>query len=326
MKAARLALATTLSFALLLGGCGSFMKEVSSEVQNQLGGSETSTSGTSAVASLNEYSDLVNAVYDEMDYLEYDLYYYEDDIQYYEPGAYELYFDCLFEVYELETMKASTASPSSELAKEDRDWLTSQAAQIVESAENTKTMCMDLDRYVSAQDYKDDNFAKSEQLLTSLYAEMDRYYELHNALVAKLDELYDIHENFVVDPNDPISVGIGNMKEDMDLADAFVDLVDAAYEKESFDGVNELQSLYDQLLASAEAHGANPGITDQYTYDYYEYFYSDLQDSFLPAAKRAIRAFNTQSWTELDSAYWDLDDYYGFMIDNYNLYLDISGY
>jgi hypothetical protein len=155
---------------------------------------------------------------------------------------------------------------------------------------------------------------------------MDQYYVYHNEVVDKLDALYDVYENFEVDPSDPISVGIGNMRDDMDLADAVFEILDNAYNTNEFTELEALQQAYDALLASAETNSADPGIWDEYTLDYYEYFYTDLQDNFLPASKVALRAYQDGNWDDLDYAYWDMSDYYGFLIDSYNSYLDMAGY
>jgi|GEM_PF-2964245 len=330
MKATRAILASLFGLIFILTGCGSFISDVRDEVNDELFDYDYDSSDSyaydSAVSSLNNYSDLINETYDEMDYLEYDLFYYTDDISYYDPGVYEPTFTCLFELYSYDWLSEATASPSSEIAEADQTWLVNQANLIFARVDSTEEVCRELDRYVSAQDYKDDSFARSDELVNAIYAEIDAYYVLHNEMVDKLEALYDIHENFVVDPSNPISVGIGNMKIDMDYADELADILDDAYETESFARVDELQALYDTLLASADLNAPNPGITDEYVLDYYEYFYTDLQDNFLPASKRAIRAFNDGSWDDLDYAYWDVADYYGFLIDDYNTYLDVAGY
>jgi hypothetical protein len=335
MKLSRYFIASFLALSLVLTACGSFVDEVKNELgiasnyDDYAYDSEYNYddySYDSAVGSLNNYSDLINDVYDEMDYLEYDLFYYVDDIDYYDPGVYEPTFSCLFELYSYDWLKESTNSPSYELTDVERQSLIAQADAIFASADSTKETCRELDRYVSSQDYKDDNFAQSTILTDSLYAEMDAYYVLHDQMVDTLEALYDIYENFVVDPNDPESVAIGNMKDDMDIADAFIDIVDDAYATESFDRLSDIEAQYNELLAAAEVHSVDPGIFDTYVLDWYNYFYTDLQDDFLPAAKRSLRAFENGSWSELDSAYWDLIDYYGFMIDDYNTYLDTAGY
>lgn len=334
MKITRPLLASFIALALVLTGCGSFFSDVRNEVASELGISSDDyyeyddyvDAYDSAVGSLNNYSDLINEAYDEMDYLEYDLFYYTDDIDYYDPGVYEPTFSCLFEMYSYDWLKDATSSPSYELTEEERQWMITKADEIFTVVDSTKSLCRDLDRYVSSQDYKDDNFAKSEELITAIYAEMDSYYTLHSEMSQKLDELFDIYENFEVDPNDPISVGIGNMRDDMDLADALFDILDAAYDTESLTQTAELEAAYNALLASAETHSADPGIWDEYTLDYYEYFYTDLQDDFLPAAKVAMRAYNDGNWNDLDYAYWDMSDYYGFLVDDYNTYLDMAGY
>lgn len=330
MKLSRFFTASLLVFALILTGCGSFISEVRDGISEELGLNSSEIDNTaayhSAMSSLNEYSDLINDVYDEMDYLEYDLFYYNDDVEYYDPGVYEPTFTCSFELYSYDWLAESTRNPSYELTETERQDLIAQADAIFASVDSTKETCRELDRYVSAQDYKDDAFFQSVTLIEELYAEMDAYYVLHDQMVDTLEAYYEIYENFVVDPNDPISVGIGFMREDMDIADAFIDILDDAYATETFDRKAELDTLYAELVAAGEVHSPDPGIWDTYVLDWYNYFYTDLQDDFIPAAKRSIRAFESGSWTELDSAYWDLIDYYGYMIDDYNTYLDTAGY
>lgn len=332
MHASRFLIVSLATISLVLTGCGSFVSEVKDGVLSGLSGSEESAYDASlenydsAVSSLNDYTDLINAVSDEMDYLESDLFYYTDDVLSYEAGVYEPYFSCLYEPYNYEGLRDATKAPSNELDEADQTVIVDLAATIFEAADETQQLCRELDRYVSAQDYKDDAFARSTELVDAMYAQIDAYYVAHESLATKLDELYDIHENFVVDPSDPVSVGIGNMKEALELVDQFFDAVDSAYDTESFEKLAELETLYAELEVASSQHAANPGITDTSVLEYYNYFYTDLQDDFLPAAKRSIRAFQNQSWDELDTAYWDLSDYYGFLVGDYNTYLDMAGY
>jgi len=334
MKITRPLFASFIALSLVLTGCGSFFSEVRDEVASELGISSDDyyeyndyvDAYDSAVGSLNNYSDLINEAYDEMDYLEYDLFYYTDDIDYYEPSVYEPTFTCLFEMYSYDWLKEVTASPSYELTEDERQRLISKADEIFTVIDTTKENCRDLDRYVSSQDYKDDDFARSQELVDSIYLNMDAYYTLHADMNDLLEEMFEIYENFEVDPNDPISVGIGNMRDDMDLADAIFDILDEAYNSGELTQSAELEAAYNALLASGESHQTDPGIWDEYTLDYYEYFYADLQDDFLPASKVAMRAYNDGNWDDLDYAYWDMSDYYGFLVDDYNTYLDMSGY
>ncbi|MFT7183756.1 MAG: hypothetical protein ACI9QC_000078 [Oceanicoccus sp.] len=343
MKLSRYLIASFLAFTLLLTSCGSFVSELRGEIESQLGmdsdydddyydddyyddDSYDSTTYDSSVGSLNEYSDLINDVYDTMDYLEYDLFYYTEYIEYYDPGVYEPSFSCLFELYSYDWLIVSTANPSYELTEIERQDLIAQATAIFASAESTKETCRALDRYVSSQDYKDDAFAQSAVLVSQLYADMDAYYTLHDQMVDTLETLYDIYENWVVNPSDPTSVGIGNMKEDMDVAEAIIDIVADAYLTENFNQTAALETLYNELAALTEAHSPDPGIYDAYVLDWYNYFYSDLEDKFLPATKRSLRALQSGNLNDLELAYWDITDHYDFIIDDYNTYLETAGY
>ncbi|OGJ42533.1 hypothetical protein A3J23_00220 [Candidatus Peregrinibacteria bacterium RIFCSPLOWO2_02_FULL_48_14] len=317
---------------LLLSGCEKlwewpFGSEDSEITYDDTGlGDYWGTSPTDATSTLNRYTDLINDVYEQIKYLEDDTYYFEAGIADYDTYGYEPYFSCYYEIYDRDALYDATMNPVGLTVEESAD-LTAQATAIFAASDNAEGICKELGKYVTAQDYKDDDFAAGLILIDEIYTQTDAYYDLHNALLDKIDTLFDAYNTWEVDISDPTSVGIDNMNKDLDKAEAVLDLVEDAYLEGSMEGKTaELQALYDELSVSATDHTSNAPDVSDYVIYYYEDFYSLVDGSFLPTTKRALRSLENSDLDALGTDYYDILDTYNLLVDDYNYYLDSSGY
>ena len=284
-----------------------------------------STSPTNATGSLNRYTDLINDVHAQIKYLEDDTYYFETAIPDYEAYGYEPYFTCYYDLYDRDALYNDTMNPVGLTAEESAD-LSAQAATIFTTSDEAQSLCKELGKHVTAQDYKDDNFAAALVLVEEIYAQIDAYYDLHNALLDDIDTLFDSYNTWVVDPSDPISVGIDNMNKDLEIAEKILDFIEAAYMEETMDGKSaELQTLYDEFAASASEHSGSAPELDEYISYYYEDFYTLIDESYLPTTKRTLRSLDSGDVDSLGIDYYDVLGTYNMLVDDYNYYLDTSG-
>ncbi|MEK9159623.1 MAG: hypothetical protein AAB383_02735 [Patescibacteria group bacterium] len=321
--ASRLVKGTVLASLLLLSSC-TFLDELKSN----LSGEETEVYDDysfSASDSLNRYIDLLNAGHDNVSSLEDSLYYLEDDILYYDPGVYEPTFYCYFDYESYDTTLAYDVENPVGLTTEEISNLGAQGTGILSTLSQLKTLCEDINRHVTAQDYKDDDFVALYAKMDEAYLLIDSYYTAHNELLEDVDEAFSVYSSWEVDPSDPISVGIDNMDKDMDKADEILDVIDTNLIAGTTDGVAaQVQTLYDALQLTVTEHASyEPGESVSY---YYDTFYTEIDQTFLPIVKRSIRNFEAADLTSVDWDYSDLLDSYNYMVDDYNYYLDYSGY
>lgn len=307
---------------LSLTGCN-FINDIADNIS---GDSDVSYSDTGAITSLNRYIDLVNTARDEVDYLEYDLSYLESDINYYyDPGVYEASFSCMFdyEAYDA-TLHYDTMNPSGLTSTESAD-LVAKATAVYDVLDELKSLCTDLAKHVTARDYKDDDFAYVNATIDQMYTLMDDYYTKHNELLDTVDALFDVYDTWEVDMSDPVSVGIDNMDKDLELADELLTMIEDNYYAGTSEGVSaQMQTVYDELEAAIAAH--QDIETSDYVSYYYSDFYSQLDTTYLPTIKRAMRDFDA---ADFDAIGYDYDDTlysYNYLVDDYNYYLDVSGY
>lgn len=322
--ASRLLKGTVLASLLLLSSC-TFLDELKSN----LSGDETEVvyedSSYSATDSLNRYIDLLNAGHDNVSAFEDNLYYLEDDISYYDPGVYEPTFYCYFDYDSYDTTLTYDVANPVGLTAEETSSFSTQGTAIVNMLDQLKTLCEDINRHVTAQDYKDDEFAALYEKMDQSYDLMDSYYTAHNDLLDEVNAAFDVYDTWEVDPSDPISVGIDNMDKDLDKADEILNMIDDSYTAGTTAGVSaQIQPLYDALQAAVTEH-ADYETSSGVSY-YYEDFYTQLDQTFLPTVKRAMRNFDAGDLDSVDWDYSDLLDSYNFLVDDYNYYLDYSGY
>lgn len=310
----------TLGALLMLSSCGFYRNVV-----DELSGEDTSTwesdTGYSATDSLNRYIDLLNAGHDNVSYFEDNVIYLESDIA----NGYDPYFSCYFDVDSYDTtLKYDVENPSG-LTETETASLVGQATAIYSTLDQLDVLCDDMARHVTAQDYKDDNYATLNANIEDAYTLIDTYYDQHNTLLDEVDTYFETYDTWEVDLNDPISVGIDNMDKDMDAAEAILDVVEENYINETFDGVSaQIQTMYDELMASVDEH--RDYDTGEYANYYYDTFYTELDQNFLPTVKRAMRNFEAQDLSALDWDYSDILDSYNYLVDDYNYYLDATGY
>ena len=321
-QASRLLKGTVLASLLLLSSC-TFLDELKSNLSGEEDYEEAyvyeSSEGHSATDSLNRYIDLLNTGHDNVSSLEDSLYYLEDDILYYEPSFY-CYFDYSYDT----TLVSDVANPVG-LTPEETTSFSTQATAIVSTLDQLKTLCEDINRHVTAQDYKDDDFVALYAKIDEAYALMDGYYIAHNNLLDEVNAAFDTYDTWEVDLSDPVSVGVDNMKKDLDKADEIISMIDENYTAGTTAGVStQIQPLYDALLAIATEHKTLE--TSETISYYYKDFYTQLDQTFLPTVKRAMRNFDAADLESVDWDYSDLLDSYGLLADDYNYYLDYSGY
>lgn len=285
------------------------------------------TAPTDAMSSLNRYIDLTNDVNSQMSYLESDLYYLEGYIADYATYGYDPSFTCYFELYDYDALEYDTANPVG-LTSSEAASLKGQSEEIFAIVDEVESLCTQLGKHVTSQDYVDDNFETAYSLMDQLYAQMDAYYEIHESMGDEIDDLYDIYDTWVLDPSDPIDVGIDNMDKDLEMAEAIFDYVEAVYDSGVLTGKStDLEALYDELAASVEGHISNPpDFGGDYIKDYYDSYYEQMDEYYLPTVKRILRTLETNDADQLYSDYGDLLDNYNYLVDYYNYYLDVSAY
>ncbi len=281
----------------------------------------------SAVSSLNSYVDFLNSSFNEVQLLEYDVASYESDSLIYD-GSFDPLFSSLFTIDNSDLTYQTFMSPSTELTSFERSDLTDQTQDVFDTLGQIDELCKELDKYVTAQDYKDDNFAESDKLVFNLYTEIDNYYAQHNVFLETIDELFDIYETFEVDFGDPISVGVYNLGNSLDLAEELTDLIGEAYEQSDFSKASEIQLKYIGLANNWELSSGpyTPSFGDDTILTYYEYFYDDLEVNFLPVLKRSLRSLDAENSDQLGSDYFELVDNYNFLVTDFNAFLEITGY
>lgn len=321
MNKSRSALAALGLSVLLLSGC-SVLESFNNSVNNAVDPDNWTSESTSAVASLNRYTDLINSAHEQMQYLDSDVSYFESDMN----DGIDPYFTCTFELYDRESLEADTTNPSGIDDTEAQD-LIAQATAIFATIDTTTELCKELDKYVTAQDYKTDDYAQGKTLVADLYTHLDTYYDQHDTLLATVDGLYDKYDTWTVDLSDPISVGIDNMDKDLEIADELLTLVEDSVTAGTYEKMTEVQTAYDNLTTAMEAHtGDNaPAIDSAYTYNYTD-FYDTLEVKFLPTIKRALRDMEAQDLDALTTDYYDVLDNYNLMVDSYNYFLESTGY
>ena len=325
-QASRLLKGTVLASLLLLSSC-TFLDELKSNLSGDDSADVTYTDdyGYSATDSLNRYIDLLNAGHDNVSSLEDSLYYLEDDISYYDPGVYEPSFYCYFDYNSYDATLVSDVENPTGLSAEETSSFSTQATAIVSTLDQLKTLCESINRHVTAQDYKDDDFVALYAQMDEAYDLMDSYYTAHNTLLEEVNAAFDTYDTWEVDLSDPISVGIDNMDKDLDKADEILTMIDDNYYAGTTEGVSaQIQALYDALLAVATEHSVLE-TNDSVSY-YYNDFYTELDQTFLPTVKRAMRNFDAADLDSVDTDYSDMLDSYNFLVDDYNYYLDYSGY
>lgn len=321
MRKSRVLLASFVLSALVFTGCSS-VTDMFSKVTD----TGSSSTDTGVITSLNRYTDLVNGAHEQMQSLDSDVSYFEGDMNDYSSLTYEPTFTCSFNITDRASLEADTSNPSGLEDAESQD-LVAQSTAIFATVDKTTSLCKDLSKYVTAQNYKTDDFAQGKTLVADLYTNIDEYYTEHNKMLDTLKALYDKYDTFTVDATDPNSVGIDNMNKDLDMADAMLTMVEDSVSAGTFDKATELQDYYDSLSGTLAAHSGDnaPAIDSAYSSDYTD-FYNTLEVTFLPTVERSIRDMNNEDATSLSSDYYDVLDGYNSMVDSYNYFLDASGY
>jgi hypothetical protein len=320
MRKSRTLLASLALSALVFTGCSSVTDMFSQS-------SDTgSIDSESVISGLNNYTDLINGVHEQMQILDSDTVYFESDMNDYANITYEPTFTCNFNLADRASLEAYTANPSGLEDAESQD-LIAQASAIFATVDKTTELCKDLSKYVTAQNFKTDDFAQGQTLVADLYTNIDAYYEEHNKMLETLDTLYDKYDTFTVDETDPNSVGIDNMNKDLDMADAMLTMIEDSVSAGTFDASSELQDYYDSLSGTLIEHSGDngPTIDSAYSADYID-FYNTLEVTFLPTVERSIRDMDNQDSDSLTNDYYDVLDGYNSMVDSYNYFLDASGY
>jgi len=311
--------------SLGLTACGSFFDDLKSGLEGSLGDDNTTNSGD-VITSLNRYSDLVNTALDEVSYAEDNLYYLESDITDYieYEWDYKPEYSCSWTFYDYDAIYTDTRNPSSGLTDTEQAQLIAKSVEIFAVVDEIETECKNLSKHTIAQDYLDDDFAATYTMVDEMNAKIDEYYVLHDEMLELLDVLYDTYENFAVDPNDPTSVALGQMRDSLDAAELVLDIVEASYVNDDISTASDYQNAYDSLTTLITDHLANKPDLSSYSYisDSYDYFYDDMDANYLPISKRITRDYNDGNLENLGYDYFDLLDYYNILVDDYNLYLD----
>jgi hypothetical protein len=205
----------------------------------------------------------------------------------------------------------------------ERNTLIGKGKAYIELLDNIKGQCKELAKYVNAEDFKDDAFARSTELLDAIWANIDEFYVLHDDLIEYIDVLFDKYEDKSFDPNDPIDVALHNMDGVLEKTDGVLDLLE---DPQAISDPNALQLAYEELDGMLAVHAGNekPALLDAGLQSAYDGFYSSLETQFLPGLKKMVRQYNSQEWDALDeSASYAISDY-NILVDYYNAVIDAS--
>lgn len=314
-----------ISIALFISACSSSYEL---EFDNAFDSSSDSYD-YDVITSLNTYVDLGNAGYDATSALSDDIYYYETDLDNYEAlsaSGLGPEFTCNFYIYDKDYIFDAVMNPSSDLTTEEQSLLAEKASAMTSSLSTMETDCFALETYVTNEEYLTDDFAKSDELLTSIYDEYNNYLTIHNDMLDYIESLFDEYETFEVDESNPESVALGNMRETLDLADDALDIVEDMYTTGDMSHGQEASDLYsqiDELNTSYSSYSSN--LEDYYAALYYDYYFTDLDEYYLPELKQAIVDANSGNYDNLSWSYSYLLDYYNYLIDDYNYFLEEAG-
>lgn len=308
------------AFALFSTSCNSI-----NEVLQNWGSGETDDTTNYAVYTLNAYTDLINNAQDAITALDNDVQNAEYDMTNYDAN-YGVTFTCNFTVEDRDNLYTETMDPVG-LEDSEASELKTQATTIFTTLDSIDGLCKDLHKYVAAQEYKTDNFAKGTSLVKLLYTAIDTYYDAHDAVLKKVDTLFEKYSTWEVDPSDPTSVAIDNMDKDLNQASDILDMVEAAYTNTDYTKVTEIQTLLDALNTAVASHSGSsaPAVPSEYKAQV-DAFYNDMDLNFSTAGTVAIRAMNEQNIDDLWTSYSKLLSSYNTMIDTYNSFLDVTGY
>jgi len=301
---------------LALTSCGGTTDDYSSD----------SSATEDVTATLNEYTYFTNAAGDQMGYLETETYYFETEMNDYANSGVNPSFICDFEIADREALEASIMDPQG-LTDEEATDLKSQSTGLISIVDQSEKHCKELAKYATSQDYRSDDFAQGQTLVTQIYADIDSYYAAKSTISAAIDLLYEKYNTWAVDSSDPLSVGADNMGKDMATADAILTMVETAYTDDLFSSVYDLEISYNQFLSDVGSHsGGNSPAMESYYLSTYNDFYDTLDVSFLSIVNRTVYDMQNSDSEALSTDYYDLLDTYNVLVDSYNAFLDAAGY
>ncbi|HCW32327.1 MAG: hypothetical protein UT55_C0027G0005 [Candidatus Peregrinibacteria bacterium GW2011_GWE2_39_6] len=303
---------------LLFAGCGNSINKIVDSV-NPAGDDQVEIIG-----SLNNYIDFMNEAQDQIDGSVTDnlTRYDEGVVAEKEEGDGFIFFMCTYNIFDEVKLTQLVLNPSNSLEDLERNSLIGKAQAFVDILAAIKSDCNDLAKYVSAEDYKDDQFVKSDELTTRMWANIDQYYALHQDLGDYLDTLFEKYEP-AVDKGDPTSVALDNMNQVLELADKVTDLVEGYSSLTDF---SEVQAGYDQMTTLIADHlgAAQPADLSTILLPTYTSFYNIADTYFMTDLKKTIRDYNSSDLEAVNSDVDSLISSYNSLVDSYNTALDVA--
>lgn len=300
-----------IALMLVLSGC--------SGVNSLVGGSDV-------VTSLNYSVDLANYGLDAVDeYLYYDLADYDQSVIDMQEGTESApYFTCSFQIPEKDFYYGEALNPSTDFTETERNTLIGKATTYTDTLNAIEENCKALSRYVVAENYKDDDFAQGNELSTTLWEEVESFYDLHNDYVDYIEVLFDAYEDEYYDASDPDSVALKTMDSFLDLADEALDIAETVSDSETpeAEDFSLFSELYSSMIAAhLEATTSNSDM-DAMLQASYDDFFNSADTVFIPGLEKIMRDHANQDWVGFaDGVGYSIWDY-NSLVDLYNAAID----
>ncbi|MFL9483978.1 hypothetical protein ACI6Q2_14460 [Chitinophagaceae bacterium LWZ2-11] len=182
---------------------------------------------------------------------------------------------------------ADPTKPTSQLTSSDQDFFKLNVSNIQKYYKNLTDYNDKIDKYIKAEDYKDDKGAKGLAIIDSAYAAIDTITSLRIMLYNRVDIVAEESEKVLLE-KDPLKDNVLAMKEDMVLAKKLIKTL--AQDKNITVVISEADSIYTKMESNAAAHkGINPELLKKESKaSSYDRFYQSFDD-LLISARKTIR-------------------------------------
>lgn len=180
----------------------------------------------------------------------------------------------------------------------------------------------EMERYLSAEDYKDDKGAKAKEIQEKVIAAINTYDKAVEQVYTRLKPAADDAEEIILKDH-PLKDYILSSKKMLSLADELYDEAGKQYEAEKFDEA-PLQQKYDALEAAAKKNAGMTLKTDNPHYKSKEGAFTRLNtqmDSFLGAMRKFMRD-QKERGIDFARSTADLNNAYQNLINSYNNFVD----
>jgi len=218
----------------------------------------------------------------------------------------------------------SMRNPSLSIKEEDRNKLVEQADKYVDIFESLLANCDKLEKYTLAEDFKDDNFSKSDQLVSKINQDIDSFYDLRPILMEILDKIAD-ENDLLKDATDPGGIALRNIDEALKKAEDLYDSMASLYDEEGNEvgQISQVENLNQELIKMIADHTSNkPSGIDALGIQYDHFYNIDMEKNITLTAKKMIRMFNSGEQEDFYSELESLLLYYNNAVDSSNSFSD----